>query len=564
MKNIILIILLLISIAGQAQVPGTFRYVRLMNADSAHGDINGTEYLTSAGFYRYREAGVWYYRASTADIAAAAPTASNGLTKVVNDFRLGGTLSSNTTINGNSSSLSLGATGNKLFNFTVNNSNLATIGSDNGINLNSGNGVNLNSVTGNVQSSSTAGAFVVSTNSTNRFQIDNDGSWTINSTPGTAGQVLTSAGASSTPTWTNASSLPFWPLNANASLSTNVAINALTHQLDIEGNSGESGITWTNNLTLFTNTGRNLILNVGGSTLFSNAASISGPSFSIGSTSGDIAIASFNSVPISGASISLQTIGGDLTLNVGDDIILPGALTNNNALTSLMGRNSVSGEIEERTVASITGIPAGSNTQVQFNNSGAFGADADLTFTGGNTLNATNTIVTTGLTNSALTSGRIVMAGTAGLLGDDADLTFSSSTLTATNATVTTALINSALTDTRIPVIGASGLFTDDAQLVYDATNNILTLATDIILNGTADAISISGSGGNTSLLVSGLTRQTGSQDIGISTTGVNIRLNPRIGGGTSYIIIENIPTTCAGAPTGAIANIAGVLNICP
>jgi hypothetical protein len=43
-----------------------------------------------------------------------------------------------------------------------------------------------------------------------------------------------------------------------------------------------------------------------------------------------------------------------------------------------------------------------------------------------------------------------------------------------------------------------------------------------------------------------------------------NINIEPRIGGGTGFIIITGLPTTCVGAPTGAIANISGVLNICP
>jgi len=39
------------------------------------------------------------------------------------------------------------------------------------------------------------------------------------------------------------------------------------------------------------------------------------------------------------------------------------------------------------------GTPGGSDTQVQFNNSSAFGGDADFTFTGGNTLNVDVAIV---------------------------------------------------------------------------------------------------------------------------------------------------------------------------
>jgi hypothetical protein len=100
--------------------------------------------------------------------------------------------------------------------------------------------------------------------------------------------------------------------------------------------------------------------------------------------------------------------------------------------------------------------------------------DADLTFTGGNTLNATNATVATALTNSALTSTRVPIIGTAGLFGDDADLTFTGgNTLNATNATVTTALTNSALTSTRVPIIGTAGLFGDDADLTFTGGNTL-------------------------------------------------------------------------------------------
>lgn len=97
-----------------------------------------------------------------------------------------------------------------------------------------------------------------------------------------------------------------------------------------------------------------------------------------------------------------------------DDVILNDALTTNNALTSLIGRNGSTGVIEERTVASITGIPGGSDTQVQFNNSGAFGGDADFTFTGGNTLNITNAATgTLSITQGAIISGTFAATSTA-------------------------------------------------------------------------------------------------------------------------------------------------------
>lgn len=40
--------------------------LKLINADSTHGELDGTEYRNAAGKYRYKENGVWYYRLSTA------------------------------------------------------------------------------------------------------------------------------------------------------------------------------------------------------------------------------------------------------------------------------------------------------------------------------------------------------------------------------------------------------------------------------------------------------------------------------------------------------------------
>lgn len=65
----------------------------------------------------------------------------------------------------------------------------------------------------------------------------------------------------------------------------------------------------------------------------------------------------------------------------------------------------------------------GSNTQVQYNNNGALGGSASLTWDG--------TYLTAGsIKNSALTSGRVTYAGASGLLQDSANLAFDGSNLT--------------------------------------------------------------------------------------------------------------------------------------
>lgn len=73
------------------------------------------------------------------------------------------------------------------------------------------------------------------------------------------------------------------------------------------------------------------------------------------------------------------------------------------------------------------GSPAGSNTQIQFNNGGAFGADSDLTFAT-DRVTATNATITTDLKVSTLTQGgtipSVALATTAGAIIDNANFHF--------------------------------------------------------------------------------------------------------------------------------------------
>lgn len=73
---------------------------------------------------------------------------------------------------------------------------------------------------------------------------------------------------------------------------------------------------------------------------------------------------------------------------------------------------------------------AGSNTQIQFNNGGLFGASSSLTWDG--------TYLTAGsIKNSALTSGRVTFAGASGLMSDSASLTWDGTTLSSTQVNIT-------------------------------------------------------------------------------------------------------------------------------
>lgn len=125
---------------------------------------------------------------------------------------------------------------------------------------------------------------------------------------------------------------------------------------------------------------------------------------------------------------------------------------------------------------------------------------------------------------SGLTSDRIAFASSSTTLIDDADLTFTGGNLlTATNATVTTALKNTALTSGRVPVIGSSGLFLDDAGLTYSTGSDILTLtgaSGSIDVNGGSAVLGISSGGATVNFQVSGFT-SSGQYSINATTSTI-------------------------------------------
>jgi len=75
-------------------------------------------------------------------------------------------------------------------------------------------------------------------------------------------------------------------------------------------------------------------------------------------------------------------------------------------------------------VSSTVALPAGSTTQVQYNNAGALAGASGFTYDG-------SFLTVPSLKDTALTSGRVVYAGAAGLLQDNSGLTFDGTTLTA-------------------------------------------------------------------------------------------------------------------------------------
>lgn len=104
------------------------------------------------------------------------------------------------------------------------------------------------------------------------------------------------------------------------------------------------------------------------------------------------------------------------------------------------------------------GSIGGSNTQIQFNNSGVLGGSASLTWDG-------TYLIAGSIKDTALTSGRITYSGASGLLSDSANLTFDGTYLIANS------IKDTALTNTRITFAGASGLLSDSANLTWSGTS---------------------------------------------------------------------------------------------
>jgi hypothetical protein len=117
--------------------------------------------------------------------------------------------------------------------------------------------------------------------------------------------------------------------------------------------------------------------------------------------------------------------------------LVPGELAINTADGKLYYEDS-SGVVQVLATKS-TGSIGGSNTQVQFNNSGSLGGSSGLTWDG-------SFLTTSSIKNSALTNGRVTYAGASGLLVDSANLTFSGSLLAVTGTQTITNSSGSTLT----------------------------------------------------------------------------------------------------------------------
>lgn len=168
--------------------------------------------------------------------------------------------------------------------------------------------------------------------------------------------------------------------------------------------------------------------------------------------------------------------------------------------------------------------------------------------------------VFTGLTLSGLTDTRVVLAGVGGLIGGDADLTFSGTRLTATDLTVTGFPTFSAGTSTRVPFFTTAGLLTDSASLIFNSGTGALT-ATSFVGNLTGTATNATNIGitddttTNATMYPLWVTAATGNLPAKVSST--KLSFNPSIGALTA----GSLSTGSGAISGGAISGTTGTFN---
>jgi hypothetical protein len=204
----------------------------------------------------------------------------------------------------------------------------------------------------------------------------------------------------------------------------------------------------------------------------------------------------------------------------------------------------------------IGGAPGGSNTQIQFNNAGEFGATANLSFD-----SATNNLAVTG--NIVLTTGSYYGngSGLTNIAGANVTGTVANATSAGTVTTNAQPNITSVGTLTSLQV---SGNITPTVDITYDL-GNATNAFRDLYLSGNTIRLSTSTISANANGIV--LANPSGGTFTVVGTQAAN---SASIVNGTSNIIIQpnaNINFSVAGnsnvvAMTGTGASINGTLNV--
>jgi hypothetical protein len=104
-------------------------------------------------------------------------------------------------------------------------------------------------------------------------------------------------------------------------------------------------------------------------------------------------------------------------------------------------------------------------------------------------------------------------------------------------------------------------------DIVITTGDDLNITATDDIISEANGTYSIEGNVDITIFTTAGTGNDIGisaDQDLSLSTSNAGDITILTNGGAGRYLFLPGLPTSCAGAPTGSIAAVAGVLTVCP
>lgn len=257
------------------------------------------------------------------------------------------------------------------------------------------------------------------------------------------------------------------------------------------------------------------------------------------------------------------------------------------AINNLSGSGSrmvvadASGVLSTQTIPS-GGSPASPVTSVQFNDSGSFGGDAEMVYDKTSDILTTSNL-TLGVSTASGTNRTILAGGSGGNVGITTTTKGLGAWLVNTNNTGvsnvfannnTTAgstilrLLSGVTGAPKLDINGGSGKITivgNASTIGGVAKFELLTPNVNSLGSKAADIVIQPGDQGQATDIAGDLILQGGTRTTASATRAGNVTISAGTGGGVNgFVILSNLPTTCTGAPTGALANVAGVLTICP
>lgn len=328
----------------------------------------------------------------------------------------------------------------------------------------------------------------------------------------------------------------FWPLGTTSSQTANVQINSSTFDFLWDGTTGGAFQVMSDNAAISDVAGLNgILINDQQSFLQAGNANFFVDATSSGGT-GD-AVITTNSLE------RLRILGnGAWTINGTTGTANTQAIVTTGATSSPIWQTINTG--------------SGTTNRVTFwSGTNTLSSDADMTFTGGNTLTATNVIVPTSLTLSAIPIGRMLYTSTSGLVASEAALAYDATnnfaTLVNTTSTQSSIIQGGQILLDNVSNSDRLTLNTGEVSLLEGGSSPSQTL--QITQTGTVWTMdAVAASGNSRSLAINGYYLNKVGVDVsgatlqGIGSTPVTILAAP--GAGLYYHIISISAKMNAGA----------------